>query len=54
MQRRYCNCGRMIWVQYLTPNANCRVLFKSAGDSRRSYLLQCPGCGRRLDIDELC
>jgi len=53
MQQRYCDCGRMIWVQYISPNANCRVVFKPAGNSVKSDLIRCPNCGKRLDIDEL-
>ncbi len=53
MQQRYCRCGDIIWVQYLFPNADCRIVFKAEGRGKNHALSQCPGCGRKLDIDDL-
>ncbi len=52
MQQRFCDCGCAICVQYLFPNMNCRIIFKSKEESM-DYLTMCPSCGKKLNIDEL-
>jgi len=52
MQRRLCDCGCAIWVQFSFPNMNCRVVFKSKEKSTDNLTL-CPCCGKRLSIDDL-
>jgi hypothetical protein len=52
MQQRFCDCGSAIWVQYLFPNMNCQIIFKSKREGM-DYLTMCPCCGKKLNIDEL-
>ena len=54
MQERFCRCGGAIWVLYLFPNLNCRILFKSIGNNKTRYVTRCPSCGQKLNIDTLC
>ncbi len=42
MQQRFCACGCGIWVQYLFPNMNCQIIFKSEKDRTEDYLVKCP------------
>jgi hypothetical protein len=52
MQKRYCDCGCEILVEYRFFQTNYRVLFRPrTGD--RHLLTRCPACGRYLNIDEL-
>jgi len=53
MQQRFCTCGSTIWVQYLFSNTDCRVVFRPRDEGKYATLTRCPGCGRKLDIDEL-
>ncbi len=53
MQQRFCACGSGIWVQYLFPNMNCRIIFRPEKDHRQDYLVKCPCCGKKLNIDIL-
>ena len=53
MQQRFCACGCVIWVQYLFPNMNCQTVFKTARDSKNACLVNCPCCGKKLNIDVL-
>lgn len=53
MQQRFCACGCAIWVQYLFPNMNCQIIFKPKGDSMENYLVKCPCCQKKLNIDIL-
>lgn len=53
MQQRFCNCGCGVWVQYLFPNMNCQIVFRSKKDEPTDMLIRCPCCGKRLNIDDL-
>ncbi len=53
MQQRFCVCGCDIWVQYLFPNMNCQITFKSKKIRTEDHLDKCPCCGRKLNIDFL-
>lgn len=53
MQQRFCNCGHVIWVQYLFPNKDCRIIFRSTNNLNEKYLSICPYCGIQLKIDDL-
>jgi len=53
MQQRFCTCGYTIWVQYICPNKECRIIFKSNGDDIAGNLTHCPCCNQILDIDTL-
>jgi hypothetical protein len=50
MQRRMCQCGRDIWVQY--RKGRFAVFWLMSIEFGRTVQC-CPDCGRRLDIDEL-
>ena len=52
MQKRFCECGYLFWVQYLLENNLFTPLFwPSIGDIKT--ISMCPHCGRRLDINQL-
>ncbi|WP_176724276.1 hypothetical protein [Desulfoplanes formicivorans] len=52
MQKRFCECGYLFWVQYLFQNNLFIPLFwPSIGDIKT--ISTCPHCGRRLDINQL-
>ena len=53
MQQRFCACGCAIWVQYVLPNMNCQIIFKSKKDGTEDSLARCPFCGEKLNIDIL-
>ncbi len=53
MQQRFCACGCGIWVQYLFPNMNCQIIFKSEKNRMEDYLVKCPCCGKKINIDIL-
>jgi len=53
MQQRFCSCGCVVWVQYLFPNMNCQIIFRSKVDNQEDYLTRCPCCGKKLNITEL-
>lgn len=53
MQQRYCSCGHLIWVEYLLPNMDPKVIFRSTNHSLAVRLTCCPFCKRHLAIDEL-
>ncbi len=52
MQKRFCDCGYLFWVQYFLENNLFIPLFwPSIGDIKTISI--CPHCGRRLDINQL-
>ena len=53
MQHRNCDCGCSVWVEYLFPNRNCRIIFRSKKDWSGERLIRCPRCGKPLNIDDL-
>lgn len=53
MQRRFCECGGLVWVQYVLFASHCRAVFWTAPHGSGTALHRCPRCGRQLDIDEL-
>lgn len=53
MQQRFCQCGFSVWVQYLINETLCRVRFWNNAGGCGPHLAHCPGCMRRLRIDEL-
>ncbi|MFO7964836.1 MAG: hypothetical protein R6U50_13010 [Desulfobacterales bacterium] len=53
MQQRFCSCGHMIWVEYLFPNNNPKVVFRSTDQTHSDMLRVCPLCRKPLAIDEL-
>jgi len=53
MQRRTCECGRDIWVQYRMQGAVCRPVFWSVTRHAGRTIHVCPSCGSFLHIDAL-
>jgi hypothetical protein len=53
MQQRFCSCGCGVWVQYLFPNMDCQIIFRSRREDPSDRLSRCPRCGRALNIDDL-
>ena len=53
MQQRFCECGFSVWVQYLINETLCRARFWNNAGRRGPHLLRCPGCFRKLSIDDL-
>ncbi len=52
MQKRFCECGCLFWVQYLfTNNLFTPLFWPSQGDIKQ--VDSCPRCGRHLDINQL-
>ena len=52
MQRRFCECGYLFWVQYLLENNFVTpLIWPSQGNINR--ISTCPHCGRHLDINAL-
>lgn len=50
MQKRYCACGQMVWVQYVHTETGW---FSQLQAHPRERLGMCPNCGRCLDINTL-
>jgi hypothetical protein len=53
MQRRMCECGRDIWVQYRISGTVCRPVFWSVSLRAGRTVHVCPSCGAFLHIDAL-
>lgn len=53
MQQRFCSCGHAIWVEYLFPNIDPKIVFRSRNHSHSDSLTLCPVCKKPLAIDEL-
>lgn len=53
MQRRTCDCGRDIWVQYRIQGGLCRPVFWSVTRQAGRTIHVCPSCGSFLHIDAL-
>ncbi len=53
MQRRTCECGRDIWVQYKMQAGGCRPVFWSVTRHAGRTIHVCPSCGSFLHIDAL-
>ncbi|EPR38674.1 hypothetical protein dsx2_0483 [Desulfovibrio sp. X2] len=53
MQRRTCECGRDIWVQYRIQEGTCRPVFWSVTIQAGRKVHVCPSCGAFLHIDAL-
>lgn len=53
MQRRTCECGRDIWVQYRIQAGQCRPVFWSVTRQAGRTIHVCPSCGAFLHIDAL-
>lgn len=54
MQKRYCSCGHMVWVEYLLRWEDCVSVFWEGDGFRGVTVYRCAHCGRRLDINDLC
>ena len=53
MQKRFCECGFMIWVQYRFSGNGCKTVFWSRDDENRKHLDRCECCWKKLNIDVL-
>ena len=53
MQQRFCTCGHVIWVEYLFPNLDPKIVFRSKNQSTSDSLNLCPLCKKNLEIDDL-
>ena len=50
MQKRFCTCGFMVWVEYLLSSSNYNLrFFGQHGNS----VSTCPCCDKSLDINSL-
>ena len=52
MQKRFCSCGASVWVRYFFANARWLAFFYRGQDTHAGTHV-CPGCGNRLDIQNL-
>ncbi len=53
MQKRFCLCGRAVWVEYQLAEMNCHTIFWSEGENMKGPVTKCLCCGKRLEINEL-
>ncbi len=53
MQRRYCQCGKPILVEFRPVGPTWRAVFFRKRRLFRSRVARCPWCGEPLDIDRL-
>lgn len=53
MQRRYCRCGKSIWVDYRPAGPSWRAVFFRPWSLVKTRVARCPNCGEPLDIDRL-
>ncbi len=51
MQKRFCLCGRSVWVEYVLDR-NWMTIFHPGHDACLR-IDRCPHCGLELDIDRL-
>lgn len=52
MQKRYCTCGSLVWVNY-EGRENCWMARFLQEPQHTVFICQCPVCGQRLNIDDL-
>jgi 5-methylcytosine-specific restriction endonuclease McrA len=52
MQKRYCTCGRTIWVNYYHTNQGWIPQLNRHAHPQETLRI-CPNCGRILDINRL-
>ncbi len=56
MQKRFCTCGQVILVNYVSRNGAWKPLILAGRKTslrRKGPQTCCPGCGTPLDIDRL-
>ena len=56
MQKRFCTCGQVILVDYVSRNGAWKPLIlagRKTSVRRKGPQTCCPGCGTPLDIDRL-
>lgn len=56
MQKRFCTCGQVILVDYVSRNGAWKPLMLAGQKTsvrRKGPQTSCPGCGTPLDIDRL-
>lgn len=53
MQKRFCECGKMIRVRYVLETEDLLVIFESRAGKKEANIEVCPECGRSLSIDDL-
>jgi hypothetical protein len=51
MQKRYCLCGKTIWVEYVLFKDWITIFHPERSGSASIH--RCPHCGLELDIDRL-
>ncbi|MBG0775315.1 MAG: hypothetical protein H0S85_02650 [Desulfovibrionaceae bacterium] len=53
MQKRFCACGRAVYVRYGWTGAVWTPEFIFSARDNGARLAHCPACGRSLEIDSL-
>lgn len=56
MQKRFCTCGHMVFVRYITANGFWKPLFmlnQRLPQQMKITVSSCPKCGTPLDIHTL-
>ncbi len=53
MQERYCECGHVIKVQFVSNSIGWRTVYWFIAGFSGNRVFVCPSCGRHLDIDAL-
>ncbi|MGE4296567.1 MAG: hypothetical protein AB7E47_00940 [Desulfovibrionaceae bacterium] len=52
-QKRYCLCGRVLFVDFVPSGETFSPLFRFSAFARSVIVSECPCCGKPLDIDEV-
>lgn len=53
MQKRYCQCGMPIMVDYWFSSRGWKMLFWMSRAGLKAAVRRCPVCGESLRIDEM-
>lgn len=55
MQKRYCSCGQIVWVDYLhaCDDSAWKPVFRPVALMNAAVLMHCPCCEKRLDVNRL-
>ena len=57
MQKRFCECGQEVQVEYVCPNSPRQwvavVVSARVAAEKKEHVQVCPACGRVLAIDRL-